>query len=1416
MNYSGLHVPGASDPEAVNFHFEAVPEPAGPSSFKVPDGHLLFSGDFQRSGSDLIISDELHRVVVPHYFNHDKRPLLSSPDGAVLDAKIVDALTGHVDYAQAGGGVAAAKAIGHVVNLTGSASIVRNGVAIVVNTGDVLYQNDVVQTGSNSRLGLVLDDGTTFNLNANARFMLNDLNYEPNGTSNHSLMTLIQGAASFVAGQIAPTGDMEVATPTATIGIRGTAVILDISSTDGTVSISVVDQHDNQLHQVQVFNNQGVVIATVSSNGPGLSLTPAASFNVIAQESNKTPDQVAQEFNIFQQVLNTYNAAKQILPNLPQHTENTDTSPHQTQTAVGSPPLTTETPTTTVFAVDVGNSGSGGTASGSSGAGSVTPTGTSPTPPPTTSTSTVSLVPIPPASPIVITNASGTIIQTNQTISGSIDPSFGGSTVLIFDTYNGVTTKLGSATVGSGGLWSQAVVLSGNGEHSIVAQDGAANSLSAPVVFELDVEPPTFVIDTKGGSTNQAVQTISGTVTSTEAAVGSTVTLYDNGKQIGTAAVGSNGTWSTSITLSGNGSHSIVADDTDAAGNTGSSTPVVFTLDAKVPTVAIGTTGSTSNQATHTISGTVTAGDAEIGATVTLYDNGNKIGTATVGQGGTWSTSVTLSGDGNHSIVAEDTDADGNTGSSSPVVFTLDTVPPTVAISTTGATTNQTTQTISGTVTATEAAQGATVTLFDNGKQIGSATIGSDGHWTTSVTLSGDGSHSIVAQDTDAVGNTGSSTPVKFTLDTEAPTVAISTAGATTNQTVQTISGTVLSTEAAPGSTVTLYDNSTQIGAATVGSGGAWSTNITLSGDGDHSIVAEDTDAAGNTGASTPVVFTLDTKASTVVISTTGTTTTQAMQTISGSVTSTEAAPGSTVTLLDNGFKIGTATINSDGIWSARIVLVGDGSHSIVAEDTDAAGNTGSSSPVVFTLDTAAPTVTISTVGVTTNQATQIIAGTVSSTEAAPGSTVALYDNGTQIGTATVSSGGAWSTSVALSGDGSHSIVAKDTDVVGNTGTSTPVVFTLDTVAPTVTISTSGTTTAQATQTISGTVSSSEAAPGSTVTLFDNGTQIGTATVDSGGAWSTSVTLAGGTNSIVAKDTDAAGNTGTSAPVVSTLDTVAPTVSISTTGATTNQATHTVSGTVTAGEAAVGATVSLYDNGTQIGTATVGSGGAWSTDITLSGDGGHSIVAKDTDAAGNTGSSTPVVFTLDTVAPTVAISTSGTTTNQATQIIAGTVSSTEAAVGATVTLYDNGAQIGTATVGSGGAWSTSITLSGDGSHSIVAKDTDVAGNTGASTPVVFTLDTVAPTVAISTTGATTNQATQTISGTVLSTEAAPGSTVTLYDNGSQIGTATVGSGGTWSTSITLSGDGSHSIVAKDTDAAGNIGEARRSCSRLIR
>ena len=273
---------------------------------------------------------------------------------------------------------------------------------------------------------------------------------------------------------------------------------------------------------------------------------------------------------------------------------------------------------------------------------------------------------------------------------------------------------------------------------------------------------------------------------------------------------------------------------------------------------------------------------------------------------------------------------------------------------------------------------------------------------------------------------------------------------------------------------------------------------------------------------------------------------------------------------------------------------------------------------------------------------------------------------------------------------------------------------------------------------------------------------------------------------------------------------------------------------MTAGEAPVGTTVILSDtvNGvtSQIGTAVVGNDGKWTTQITLQGDGQHLILATDIDAAGNVGVSSQVLLTLDTAPPTVTINTQGTTTNQATQTISGTVTTTEAAAGGTVTLFDtvNGVktQIGTATL-NGGNWSTSVVLSGDGVHDIVAEDTDAAGNTTSSTPVVFTLATVAPTIAITSPIAGDNiiNKTEAAAGVTIGGTAAAGTaallangqtaTITIVDSTNTVKdtlTTTV-SGGAWSVNLTAAqaqglADGTYTVKANVSDTAGNAASHR--------
>ena len=182
----------------------------------------------------------------------------------------------------------------------------------------------------------------------------------------------------------------------------------------------------------------------------------------------------------------------------------------------------------------------------------------------------------------------------------------------------------------------------------------------------------------------------------------------------------------------------------------------------------------------------------------------------------------------------------------------------------------------------------------------------------------------------------------------------------------------------------------------------------------------------------------------------------------------------------------------------------------------------------------------------------------------------------------------------------------------------------------------------------------------------------------------------------------------------------APTVAITSTGGTVTSAAQTISGTVDVADA--GTTVKVLEGTTQIGSATVGSNGAWAAAVTLPTQGVNVIAASDSNTTG-TGTSNAVTYTLHTVAPTVTITSAGGTVTSAAQTISGTVDVADAS--STVKVLDGNAQIGAATVGANGAWSAAVTLPNPGANTISATDVNAAG-TGTSNAVTYTLNSASP------------------------------------------------------------------------------------------
>ncbi len=325
---------GAGAPAISVFHFDA----ARPDHVNIPDAELLFTGDFRRAGPDLVLTghDGRHHIV-PDYFSGEKHAALVAPNGASLSADLVDLLAGSPtpgQYAQAQT-TAPADAIGKVEKVVGHVVVVRNGVAVALNVGDAVYKSDIIQTGANSSVGIDFPDGTALNLVANTRMALNEYTYDSNSHSNEALFSLVEGTFAFVAGKVAHTGEMKIATPVATMGIRGTTGYVQeqigtISSTVGNVtySFAVVEDYGTNSHGAyELIDESGNVIATVSQTGYVTFVTPQGpNLAPLVSIQPMTNSQLGFEQQIIQQVFQVLNSGTN--PQAPSN-PGSSTSPEQ-------------------------------------------------------------------------------------------------------------------------------------------------------------------------------------------------------------------------------------------------------------------------------------------------------------------------------------------------------------------------------------------------------------------------------------------------------------------------------------------------------------------------------------------------------------------------------------------------------------------------------------------------------------------------------------------------------------------------------------------------------------------------------------------------------------------------------------------------------------------------------------------------------------------------------------------------------------------------------------------------------------------------------------------------------------------------------------------------------------------------------
>ena len=1041
-----------------------------------------------------------------------------------------------------------------------------------------------------------------------------------------------------------------------------------------------------------------------------------------------------------------------------------------------------------------------------------------------------------------------------------------------------------TTTVSANGSWTlnvPAADLAGLTDGSVTVtasvSDKAGNPASVDHTLTVDVTVPAVSIHTVAGDDvinvaehNQA-QIISGSATGAAAGDKVTVTI---GGQTYTTVLDAAGNWSVGVpanVISGlsDGSVTVTASVTDAAGNTGSGTHNV-TVDTGLPSVSFNAISDdnvlNAVEKGQDLSVNGTSANLAEGTVVTVTLNGKNY-TATTAADGTWSLTVPAAdlsglGEASYTLSATATNGVGNSISTTANLL-VDTALPTVTINTVAgdnvinAAEVAAGQTITGKVA--NADIGNTVTVNIGGNTY-TATVQSDLTWSVNVpesvlTALGNGDLTVSATVTNDHGNTGTGER-DITIDASLPGLRVDTvAGDDVINSIehgQNLIVTGSSDGLAAGTTLTVTVNGKTY-AASVLADGTWSAAIPAADVGALAAGTVTVTVAGQSAAGNPVTISHDVTVdlAAVAISIDAIATDDVINAaekgadlvLSGSTSNVEENQTVTVTF---GGKTYTAKVDADGNWTATVPssdLAGlkDGDASVQVSVTNVNGNSASAGRE-YSVDATAPTVTIDTVaGDNVINGSEAAAGVAISgtTTAEVGQTVTVNLGGNSY-TAQVQQGGVWSINVPAAdlstlADNGYTVQVSVSDAAGNPGSAGKAI-TLDTTPPTVSFNVvagddviNSVEHGQA-QVVSGTATGASVGDNLVITIGSNQY---TTTVDASGKWSVGVpasdisALTDGTVTLSATITDSAGNSSTQ-----THDVVVNTASVALT-------VNTLSGDDVINAAEAGASLVIngssaqFANGTQVTitlngksyTATIQSDGSWTTTVpaadvgTLADGARYQVSVSAQDSAGNSASATHTI-SVDTTAPVISVNTlSGDDVLNAAEaqqpLTVHGSSSAEAGQTVTVTL---GGKTYTALVANDGTWTLDVPAAdlanlSEGALTVTASVNDKAGNNGQTTHTL-TVDTVAPAVTISTVADddivndAEQLAGQTISGT---TTAEQGQTVTVSFNGHSY-QATVAANGSWSVFVPgrdflgLS-DGDYTITATVSDKAGNPGSA---------
>ena len=187
-----------------------------------------------------------------------------------------------------------ADSIGDIIEQTGLSAITRNSQEVATFLEQEILLYDLLNTG-NGRLAIEFLDNSSLRLTEHSRVLIDEVIYDPNPDKSKMVMRFAMGTARFTSGM---SGNMnkaniDIQTPTAQIGIRGTDFTTTIDELGRSLVVLLPDANGASSGEIIVTNEGGTVTlneafqATMVSTISSAPVKPVTIQNVtVAQIDN--------------------------------------------------------------------------------------------------------------------------------------------------------------------------------------------------------------------------------------------------------------------------------------------------------------------------------------------------------------------------------------------------------------------------------------------------------------------------------------------------------------------------------------------------------------------------------------------------------------------------------------------------------------------------------------------------------------------------------------------------------------------------------------------------------------------------------------------------------------------------------------------------------------------------------------------------------------------------------------------------------------------------------------------------------------------------------------------------------------------------------------------------------------------------